>query len=352
MLNESPNQVGLAEELISDRDLTVGVWTFSPSPDLEVRWTFSYSQDRRESYYGGTTILGAPGDPGWTPDLGYGDTFNGIGFTALSFRKEIGDAHTLGVNVQYQNEQLRDEQLSLGRTIRDRYESSGIGIEDEWEITEGLFFETSFFYTHLEDIFFNQPTDDPTTPEILELTKLNGGSADIYGGEINLTWLFSPFTFEVGYVEQRNRFNDTQLILGPETPDPTVPQDNQIFSKNFMRAPDRYGAFKMTWEGPWVDTFLGGTFTGRMDAPHVVNDTNGNLVRNDLNRTDWFLTLDLGISKTFPLGSRGKTTWTLGLKNITNAYQDDLDRGPYRDSAYVYGPRFPRTVFLSTNWTF
>lgn len=443
LLNESPNQVELAEELISDRDLTVGVWTFSPSPDLEVRWTFSYSQDRRDSYYGGTTILGAPGDPGWTPDLGYGDTFNGIGFTALNFRKEIGDAHTLGVNVQYQNEQLRDEQLSLGRTIRDRYESSGIGIEDEWaiseqwkwvygaridqhseipdpvilprssirwepshhfswrasvstgfrapelfdedlhienvggqlsvtqpgpdlkeesavsihtgpvwEITEGLFFETSFFYTHLEDIFFNQPTDDPTTPEILELTKLNGGSADIYGGEINLTWLFSPFTFEVGYVEQRNRFNDTQLILGPETPDPTVPQDNQIFSKNFMRAPDRYGAFKMTWEGPWVDTFLGGTFTGRMDAPHVVNDTNGNLVRNDLNRTDWFLTLDLGISKTFPLGSLGKTTWTLGLKNITNAYQDDLDRGPYRDSAYVYGPRFPRTVFLSTNWTF
>lgn len=442
-LNESPNQVELAEELISDRDLAIGVWTFSPSPDLEIRWTFSYSQDRRDSYYGGTTILGAPGDPGWTHDLGYGNTFNGIGFTALNFRKEIGDEHTLGVNIQYQNEQLRDEQLSLGRTIRDRYESSGIGLEDEWalseqwkwvygaridqhseipdtvvsprssirwepnhhfswrasvstgfrapelfdedlhienvggqlsvtqpgpglkeesavsihtgplwEITEGLFFETSFFYTHLEDIFFNQPTDDPTTPEILELTKLNGGSADVYGGEINLTWLVSPFTFEVGYVEQRNRFNDTQLVLGPETPDPATPEDNQIFSSNFMRAPNRYGAFRMTWEGPWVDTFLGGTFTGRMDAPHVVNDTNGALVRNELNRTDWFLTLDLGVSKTFPLGSRGKTTWTLGMKNITNAYQDDLDRGPYRDSAYVYGPRFPRTVYLSTNWTF
>ena len=27
--------------------------------------------------------------------------------------------------------------------------------------------------------------------------------------------------------------------------------------------------------------------------------------------------------------------------------QDDLDQGPLRDSAYVYGPRAPRTVLVS-----
>jgi outer membrane receptor for ferrienterochelin and colicins len=36
----------------------------------------------------------------------------------------------------------------------------------------------------------------------------------------------------------------------------------------------------------------------------------------------------------------------IGARNVTNAYQDDLDRGPNRDSDYVYGPRFPRSVYV------
>ena len=438
-----PNQVQLAEELISDRDMVIGSWTFNPEPDTELRWSLSYNQDQRSSYYGGSALLGNPGDPGWSPTLGFGETFNEVRFTAINLRKEISENHTLGANIQYQHETLRDAQFGLGRVTGDHYESTGIGLEHEWslseqwkwvygaradlhseisnpvisprtsirwepshhfswrtsistgfrapelfdedlhienvggqlsvtrqgpglkeesavsihsgpvwEITEGLFLETSLFYTHLKDIFYNRPTDDPNTPDILELTKLNGGTAEIYGTEMNLTWLASPFVFEVGYVEQRSRYAQSQLVLGPEIASAATPEDNQIFSRNFMRAPDRFGAFRATWEGPWVDTFVGGTFTGRMDAPHVVNDDNGILMSNELNRTDWFLTVDLGISKTFPIGSRGKTTWTLGMKNAFNAYQDDLDRGPYRDSAYVYGPRFPRTVYLSTNWTF
>jgi outer membrane receptor for ferrienterochelin and colicins len=35
-----------------------------------------------------------------------------------------------------------------------------------------------------------------------------------------------------------------------------------------------------------------------------------------------------------------------GVKNLTNAYQDDFDIGKNRDSNYVYGPSAPRTVFL------
>ena len=35
-----------------------------------------------------------------------------------------------------------------------------------------------------------------------------------------------------------------------------------------------------------------------------------------------------------------------GVKNITNAYQDDFDTGKNRDSGYVYGPAAPRTYFL------
>ncbi|MBK6640541.1 MAG: TonB-dependent receptor [Bacteroidetes bacterium] len=36
-----------------------------------------------------------------------------------------------------------------------------------------------------------------------------------------------------------------------------------------------------------------------------------------------------------------------GIQNITNAFQQDFDSGPNRDSNYMYGPGRPRTYFLS-----
>jgi outer membrane receptor for ferrienterochelin and colicins len=36
----------------------------------------------------------------------------------------------------------------------------------------------------------------------------------------------------------------------------------------------------------------------------------------------------------------------LGVNNIFNAFQSDLDQGPKRDSGYIYGPARPRTAFV------
>ena len=35
-----------------------------------------------------------------------------------------------------------------------------------------------------------------------------------------------------------------------------------------------------------------------------------------------------------------------GVKNLTNAYQDDFDTGRDRDSGYVYEPGVPRTFYV------
>lgn len=35
-----------------------------------------------------------------------------------------------------------------------------------------------------------------------------------------------------------------------------------------------------------------------------------------------------------------------GVQNIFDSYQDDFDRGPLRDSDYIYGPNRPRTFFI------
>jgi outer membrane receptor for ferrienterochelin and colicins len=39
-------------------------------------------------------------------------------------------------------------------------------------------------------------------------------------------------------------------------------------------------------------------------------------------------------------------TFSGGVKNIFNSYQDDFDTGPTRDSNYIYGPGTPRTYFI------
>jgi outer membrane receptor for ferrienterochelin and colicins len=35
-----------------------------------------------------------------------------------------------------------------------------------------------------------------------------------------------------------------------------------------------------------------------------------------------------------------------GVKNLSNAYQDDFDSGKNRDSNYIYGPGLPRTFYI------
>ena len=37
----------------------------------------------------------------------------------------------------------------------------------------------------------------------------------------------------------------------------------------------------------------------------------------------------------------------LGVKNITNDYQNDFDNGKNRDSNFIYGPSSPRTIYAS-----
>ena len=34
-----------------------------------------------------------------------------------------------------------------------------------------------------------------------------------------------------------------------------------------------------------------------------------------------------------------------GVKNVLDQFQKDLDKGPYRDAGYIYGPSIPRTYF-------
>jgi outer membrane receptor for ferrienterochelin and colicins len=159
-----------------------------------------------------------------------------------------------------------------------------------------------------------------------EFLKVNLGTATVRGVETNLGWgRGDHLVLQGGLVLQRSSFGQ---------PDP------DFGSTRFFRTPDVYGNASITIrEVLPVEVFAGLRFTGPMLAPHFA----GAIPEDRLERTPSFTQVDVSVSR------RLTTTvaLTLAVRNVTNAYQRDLDQGPLRDSAYVYGPRFPRTVQLA-----
>lgn len=192
--------------------------------------------------------------------------------------------------------------------------------------------EGNLFYTRLSDTFDLQETDDPATAQ-QEFTRFNSAAADVYGIELNLAWkIHQDLRLDLGIVEQRSRFDEPSGDFG---------------SRNFERTPERYGVAGLTWDAPWCEVFVGAKYTGPMEVPHFAG-----FVANDrLEESPSMVTWDIGISRSFELGDT-ELLIAAGVKNIFDAYQDDLDRGPNRDSAYVYGPRFPRQFNISAQLSF
>jgi len=116
-----------------------------------------------------------------------------------------------------------------------------------------------------------------------------------------------------------------------------------ITTPNILRTPDVYASAIATWMPTSALTFDAScVLTGPM---WVVNER---LIERF--RTPWFA--DLGIQATYAtqLGNVG-VTLGLGIVNILNAYQRDLERGSQRDAAYFYGPLRPRTISCSMGVT-
>jgi outer membrane receptor for ferrienterochelin and colicins len=188
--------------------------------------------------------------------------------------------------------------------------------------------EVNAFHTKLTELFQVSGADDPTTPEV-EFTKFNGGGAGVYGFEVNAGWgIEDRLVFQGGLVEQRARLSSPEPDFG---------------SQDMFRTPRRYGNATATWKDPRAgDFFVGARVTGSMSAPHY----RGYIDRSRLERTRMSLVLDASWARAIAQDGVRRLVLTVTARNIGNSYQADLDDGPLRDSAYVYGPRFPRAVSI------
>jgi outer membrane receptor for ferrienterochelin and colicins len=215
----------------------------------------------------------------------------------------------------------------------ERSTSFSLGLEATPPVAGGFGrFELNAFRTDLRDAFvLTFDRDDPDTPE-LELFRINGGDAHVQGIEATVGWLGGRFEGQLGWVLQKGEYDE--------------PQD--FGETGFFRLPGSYGVMRAYWrDRRLVDLFVGLRYLGSEKVPHYA----GWIDEDRLETTRAFWVLDLSLSRRLPLGDDSLTV-TLGVRNLTDAYQEDLDQGPERDTTYIYGPRYPRTFFASLGYDF
>ncbi|HSW40542.1 MAG TPA: TonB-dependent receptor [Acidobacteriota bacterium] len=201
----------------------------------------------------------------------------------------------------------------------------------EWRPSFGIhsgLVEINAFSTNLRDLFNVIDTDDPLTSD-REFTRVNFGTGRIHGVEVNLGYaLGNRFRIEGGFVFQKGRYNQPEPDFG---------------SFDFFRTPTGMGTMSFFWNAGRIgELFFGMRRTGAMLIPHYA----GYIPEDRLEKSKAYTVIDANITRRLPVLNDYGLSLTVGVKNLTNTYQDDLGRGPLRDSGYVWGPRFPRTFII------
>ncbi|KAA1244723.1 TonB-dependent receptor [Aquimarina sp. RZ0] len=200
------------------------------------------------------------------------------------------------------------------------------------------------FYTTLEDPFTLVSTGAVLeNGSILEEVR-NGSGAQVYG--TNFEFGVSPnpkWQFQLGGSYQKTAYDEPQLLF--ET-DGTA-GESDITIDEFVRVPDLYGYLNASWiPGESFNIDVTGVYTGEMTVPRVISDT-GFLQLNEVNS---FFDANIKLESHVDFNENFMITFTGGVKNIFNSYQDDFETGPARDSDYIYGPGAPRTFFIGVKF--
>ncbi len=197
------------------------------------------------------------------------------------------------------------------------------------------------FYTTLENPFTLVSTGSTLSNGSIVEEVRNGSGAKVYG--TNFEFGVSPnpkWQFQLGGTIQASKYDEPQVLF--ET-DGTTPGESNIVVDEFVRNPNFYGYLNTSWlPSEKFNLDITGTYTGGMTVPRVISDT-GFLQLNGV--TDFF-DLNLKLESHIDFNENFMTTFSAGVKNMFNAYQNDFDSGPTRDSDYIYGPNAPRTFFI------
>ena len=188
------------------------------------------------------------------------------------------------------------------------------------------------FYTDLRNPFTTVMTTQNENVIIQEMR--NGSHSKVYGSNIELSVApSSNLTVQAGGTIQRSKYTEGQLIF-----DGDGTQDD-ITVDQYMRTPNVYGYLNTNFKASKPFTVdLTGVYTGAMKVPHYQSD--GRMI---IKTSPDFMELNLRLGYTFVVKKDFNIELFTGVQNMFNAFQKDFDKGPLRDSDYVYGPTKPRT---------
>lgn len=200
------------------------------------------------------------------------------------------------------------------------------------------------FYTRLSNPYANE-FSDPDDNGVVTYTRINSdGGATVSGINLETDLVYSRYlTAKAGATFQRSWYDEPQ----------------EFDERKFLRTPDSYGFLTIDLASERnLGATLTGTYTGPMLIPHFGIDpaqatneekmaiSSGDIIAGSKLETSR-LFFDLGTKLHYTFKINGASMQIMGgVKNIFNAYQQDFDRGIYRDPGYTYGPIQPRTIYI------
>ncbi len=191
------------------------------------------------------------------------------------------------------------------------------------------------FYTTLQDVFLLEETDDAG---VWLRTNEEGGayvggvSADLRIGIPN------KFDVQLGYTFQHSKYKNSVEYITAE--------DGEVFEgTDMLRSPDHYGYVTVNYDiTKNFQASVFGNYTGKM---MVMNEA-----EEFVKESQDFFDMGFKFAYNFPITTTFNIELNLGMKNVFDAYQDDLGVRDARDPGYIYGPTLPRTYFAGLKFSF
>jgi len=200
-----------------------------------------------------------------------------------------------------------------------------------WEHTAFLFLAEGF-YTDLNNVFLLEAIGQDAAGN-LNLERRNGSGATVKGVNLEANLIpMKKMQINIGFTIQSSTYKK------PEQWSESVAPQRTMF-----RAPSNYGYLTVSYSPvKRFDIALSGVYTGSMLMQHFA----GFIPEDREVKTPAFFDFNAKFAYTFKLKENVSLQINAGLKNILNSYQNDFDKGEFRDAGYLYGPTLPRTVFV------
>ena len=217
------------------------------------------------------------------------------------------------------------------KTERSRSYSASVDYYTAWgPVQINLLLEG--FYTSLHNPFVLEEIESDDENKILE--RRNGSDAVVKG--FNLEGKIAPHKsvqLQFGATLQNSKYDEP--VAWSKDPDVEA-------CRKLLRSPDQYGYATLNLL-PFKNfsAALSGTYTGSMYVGHSA----GYIEKDVLEKTDSFFDATIKLAYDIKVGRGYTIQFNIGMQNVFDSYQNDFDKGEFRDSGYIYGPGLPRTYF-------